>query len=305
MHKINYIYILSQRYSGSTLLSFLLGTHPQIGTIGERKKFYIHSFEKTGDQALSCSCGKPFPECEHWNTIKSRVTKRIGKLNTATNPTDFKFSKIKLIQKASSELFKASRAWNMPLLRKPLAPKLKYFKSFNRILVEEILKLGSADVFLDSSNMIDQLLFLSMIQDFDLKVVWLTRDPRAQVNSALKYNKWTVAQATDYWIEEMRRNEYWLDKMNINYTSLNYEALCHDPETEMIRLLDFLKLDSSAFSLDFRQQTQHIMGNYNMRLGADTKIAERKEWLKQLRPEQISTIEKMTTGYTQYYSKTI
>lgn len=305
MDKINYIYILSQRYSGSTLLSFLLGRHPQIGTIGERKKFYIHSFEKTGAQALSCSCGKPFPECEHWSTIKRRVTDRLGSLNTATSPTDFKFSNNKLIQKVSSELFKASCERNMPLLRKPLEAKLRYFKNFNRILVEEILRLDSAEVFLDSSKVIDQILFLSLIEDFDIKVVWLTRDPRAQVNSALKYNKWTVAQAIDYWKEEMRRNQYWLNKLNINYTSLNYEALCHDPETEMVRLLDFLKLDSSAFSLDFRQQTQHIMGNYNMRLGADTKIVERKEWLKQLTPEQISTIEKMTTGYTQYYSKTI
>ena len=140
-----------------------------------------------------------------------------------------------------------------------------------------------------------------MIESFDIKVVWLTRDPRAQVNSALKYNKWTIPEATNHWKREMEQNEYWLKKLNINYTSLNYEALCQNPQSEMVRLLDFLNLDTSLFSLDFREQTQHIMGNYSMRLGGDTKITERTEWMDQLKPEEIKTIEDMTVNYRQYY----
>ena len=301
MSKTSFIYILSQRYSGSTLLSFLLGTHPQIATIGERRKFFVHSMEKSTGKALNCSCGKPFPECEHWNTIKGQLQSRFGDVKKGTNPTEFKFSHNKYVQKLSAELFKTSFSNDMPILRAPLKSKLKDFERFNELLVEESLKLDEANVFLDSSKVIDHVLYLSMIESFDIKVVWLTRDPRAQVNSALKYNKWTIPEATNHWKREMEQNEYWLKKLNINYTSLNYEALCRNPQSEMVRLLDFLNLDTSLFSLDFREQTQHIMGNYSMRLGGDTKITERTEWMDQLKPEEIKTIEDMTDSYRQYY----
>jgi hypothetical protein len=43
------------------------------------------------------------------------------------------------------------------------------------------------------------------------------------------------------------------------------------------------------------------MGNYSMRLGGDTKITERTEWMDQLKPEEIKTIEDMTDSYRQYY----
>ena len=95
MSKTSFIYILSQRYSGSTLLSFLLGTHPQIATIGERRKFFVHSYANFGEKALDCSCGKSFPECEHWNTIKASLMDRFGTLRGGINPTEFKFSENK------------------------------------------------------------------------------------------------------------------------------------------------------------------------------------------------------------------
>ncbi|MFY0591773.1 sulfotransferase [Roseivirga sp.] len=299
------VYILSQRYSGSTLLSFLLGTHSDVATIGERRKFYIHSFEKKGSDTLRCSCGQFFPDCEHWKSLKEGVSDRINIKTINTNPTEFRLSDNKYIRKGLFELLKLSLKYNSPLLRIPLQSKLKSFSQFNRVLVEESLKLDGADVFLDSSKVIDHLIFLSMIEAFDIKVVWLTRDPRAQVNSALKYNKWSVADATERWKIEMQENQFWLKKLKINYVSLNYEALCHDPTVEMNRLLNFLELNPEDFSLDFREQTQHIMGNYNMRLGSDSKIVERKEWLETLSQEQIRTIESMTKDYKAYYSKTV
>lgn len=305
MNKTKFIYILSQRYSGSTLLSFLLGTHPQIATIGERRKFFVHSFGKSGSKVLSCSCGKPFPDCDHWSTIKTQLLVRFGSVKADTNPTEFKFSENRYKQKLSSELFKASFSKYAPWLRAPLKSKLNDLLRFNELLVEESLRLNQANVFLDSSKVIDHILYLSLIESFDIKVVWLTRDPRAQVNSAVKYNKWSAEEATRHWKREMEENEFWLKKLNMNYTSLNYEALCHDPKAEMERLLNFLELDSTLFSLNFREQTQHIMGNYNMRLGADTKIAERKEWQKELSPQQIKTIEGLTSDYQQYYTRSL
>jgi len=300
LKKTKLIYILSQRYSGSTLLSFLMGTHPAISTIGERRKFYNNSF-LFGDKNY-CSCEKLFQDCEHWNAIKERVMKRIDVTDYSTNPTEFKLFQNKYVHRLAFEAVKFGLLRNAPILAKPFQKQLQRLYDFNQVLVEEILAMDGGQVFLDSSKVIDHALFLSQIPAFDVHVIWLTRDPRAQVHSALKYNSWSIEKATQLWKKEMVDNANTLKQMPVKHIELTYEALCRDPHKEMVRLLEFTGLDSSAFSLEFRQQPQHIMGNYSMRLGKDSTIEERKEWQSGLTQEQVKTIEGLTQEYRQYYS---
>jgi hypothetical protein len=303
MNKTKYIYILSQRYSGSTLLSFLLGTHPEISTIGERRKFYNKVIRFDDFKAKKCSCGQHFTKCDYLNDIKTSVLKRISKKELSTNATFFQHLNNKKLNQVARIAFQFYRTNQIPMSLWPFAKKTKSMCFFNRVLVEEILKKDGTTAFLDSSKVIDQTLYLSLIPDFDFYVVWLTRDPRAQVNSALKYNKWTTEKAVLEWKREMDLNKKILDKLDLNYTTLRYEALCANPDKELTRLFDFVDLDASQYSLDFRKPEQHIIGNGGMRLGKDTKIVERKDWKNSLTAEQIGTIESLTKSYRAYYSE--
>ena len=300
--KIKYLYILSQRYSGSTLLSFLLGTHPDIATIGERRKFYNKSIKPRTKDNQRCSCGKSFTECEHWNAIKQRVLEKVDVKDLQTNATEFRIYNNRYLNRLASGWLRRSILKKQSPALQPFARQLKRLYHFNKVLVQEILDLEGKRVFLDSSKTIDHALYLSQIPEFDLYIIWLARDPRAQVNSALKYNDWSIEQATSRWKKEMARNEKILRKMNARYTVLRYESLCKDPAKEMVRLLEFTGLDPSKFSLDFRSKEQHIMGNYAMRLGKDTRIVERKDWQEKLSSRQIDIIEQMTRNYREYYS---
>lgn len=67
------IYIVSSRYSGTTLLSAILGAHPDISTIAERKKFYVKSLRPSGKGRLDYSCGKLYSECEYWNSLSASL----------------------------------------------------------------------------------------------------------------------------------------------------------------------------------------------------------------------------------------
>ena len=185
----------------------------------------------------------------------------------------------------------------------PKAKQLKAHCLFNKELVETILKIDKKSVFLDSSKVIDHVIYLSQIKDIELKVIWLSRDPRAQVCSALKYNDWTIEQAAKNWAVEMAANEKVLQAIDVAYRPLQYEALCRNPEKEMTAVLAFAGLDPTGFSLDFRQRTQPIMGNSTMRLGTDEKIQERKDWKEKLSPTQVKTIEELTVDYRHYYAK--
>ncbi|MEL6971370.1 MAG: sulfotransferase [Bacteroidota bacterium] len=292
MSRVKYIYILSQRYSGSTLLSFLLATHPDIATIGERRKFYNKSFQPGQGSAQRCSCGELFADCEHWQGISERIRSRLEARHFSTNFTEFELFETPILNKLWDR-------WFSPRLFRKLYADLY---EANQVLVEEILALNEKPVFLDSSKSYKQLQHLQEIEAFDLKVIWLSRDPRAQVSSALKYNSWTVQQAADTWVAEMKQYETLLQKGGFDFLPVRYEQLCRTPLEEMRRILQYLQLDDHAFSLDFRGQEQHIMGNKSMRLGADRKIEERKDWQERLKPAEVSLIETITQAYTKFYS---
>ena len=300
--KTKYLYILSQRYSGSTLLSFLLGLHPDISTIGERRKFYNKAIRTDEDPAMRCSCGNTFQDCPHWSAIKSGVLEKMGQDTLKTNSTEFEWVFSKHLNHLITRVLRYCILNNIPRSFRPFAKTLEKHCHFNRLLVEETLQLDGKHVFLDSSKVINHIVFLSRIKAFDFYIIWLSRDPRAQVHSARKYNNWTIAEAARKWQREMELNERILKKMGLPYLPLQYERLCRDPKKEIARILDFAGLDKSKISLDFRQQQQHIMGNYNMRMGTDTTIVERKEWQEQLDDLQIKTIEKLTAPYQQYYA---
>jgi len=300
--KKKYVYILSQRYSGSTLLSFLLATHPKIVTIGERRKFYNKAIHPQPNETQLCSCGQTFLDCPFWSQIRQRFLQRVNGKKLTTNVTEFHFFIGKRFNRSAQLLYRLTAKFNVPIRLRPFARKLRQMLTANQILVEEILKIGGHTTFLDSSKSIEQLVYLSQLDDFDIYVIWLVRDPRAQVSSALKYNKWNVKEAAVRWKKEMDNNAQWLKKLKLNYVELSYEKLCREPQAEIQRLLQFVGLDEREFSLNFRQQEQHIMGNRNMRLGSDTTITERRDWVEKLSKTDRQTIESLTANYQQYYT---
>jgi len=303
---VKYIYVLSQRYSGSTLLSFLLATHPAIATIGERRKFYNKSVKTNAflhHKARHCSCGALFENCDYLNHVKDRVLAQIDPKVLQINTTEFSFSTNKYINRLAFESIRFCALHKIPLKYTPFANRTKALCHFNEVLARELLDYSNRTVFLDTSKIIDHAMFLSMIDSFDFHVIWLVRDPRAQVNSALKYNKWTLEKAVKLWKKEMVNNEKVLNGLNLKYATLRYEDLCKDPENEMKKVFRFAGLEDKHFSLDFRSKEQHIIGNASMRLGKDTTITERKDWMTQLSPEQIKAIEHLTSSYQHLYSE--
>lgn len=293
---------MSQRYSGSTLLSFLLATHPEIATIGERRKFYNKSIKPNPNENQICSCGQEFQNCEFWSRIKKGLLTKVNPKDLKTNMTEFQIFKNKYVQRIASEIYKFSLLNGFSKSIQPFGKRMESMIKLNHLLAKEILALENCSTFLDTSKVIDHALYLSQIKDIDFYIIWLTRDPRAQVHSAIKYNDWTIEKAAQHWIKEMNTNKRILTKTNIVHIKLRYEALCQNPEKEIKRILEFVGLDSNKISLEFRETEQHIMGNDVMRLGNETKIKERKEWQTALSKTDISTIESLTSNYQNYYA---
>src|SRR4051794_29494183 len=69
------VYIMGHGYSGSTLLTFLLGSHPQIATIGELGIAPRIREELQPDEYL-CSCRTPVRDCGFWQRVSREMKER-------------------------------------------------------------------------------------------------------------------------------------------------------------------------------------------------------------------------------------
>jgi hypothetical protein len=65
------VYLLAASHSGSTLVGLLLGSHPEISTVGELK------FTSLGDiDRYRCSCGEFLLQCPFWRKVRSELATR-------------------------------------------------------------------------------------------------------------------------------------------------------------------------------------------------------------------------------------
>src|SRR3954452_21715799 len=70
------VYIMGHGYSGSTLLTFLLGTHPQIATIGELGIAPQAKEEFGRPEEYLCSCRAPVRQCGFWQRVSDEMSAR-------------------------------------------------------------------------------------------------------------------------------------------------------------------------------------------------------------------------------------
>src|SRR4030042_5322489 len=83
---ITLVYILAATHSGSTLLSMLLGSHPQVATTGELKL----SSKAIGDLArYRCSCGRFIRQCDFWQQITEGMAQRGYQFDIANAGTNY------------------------------------------------------------------------------------------------------------------------------------------------------------------------------------------------------------------------
>jgi hypothetical protein len=275
-------YIVAPRYSGSTLLAFLMFQHPAVATVGERKKAYVKVFRPSSGDDVTCSCGRQFVECEFWTKLRDRTVERLDGSDLATNFTNFCMSSNAYVNHAATRAVARLEVRGMdppPLLR----PRWRRLREANRVLIEECLALQGGSHFLDSSKPVDQAIHLGRIPGINLRTILLLRDPRAQVFSNRKYNRVSLEGASDEWVDETSRAQALLSRWEIPGLTIRYEDLCRDPQATVQRCTEFMGLPPSQLDLGrFRDSDHHIMGNGAMRLGSVTTIEERTEWREAL-----------------------
>lgn len=234
-------------------------------------------------------------ECEKWAAIRKRFLTKEKGVEPTMNFTQFEWNKnryVRAIINRSARLFISRNAPLRGLLRWLLGKTLRQ----NYHLIESILEEDENHLFFDSSKPLDHALFLSLLPQYNVKIIYLSRQPAAQISSALKYNDWTLARATKEWTRETKRNLATMERWKIEYYAITYEQFVTNYREELAHILKFIdpSIVYDGGDIDFRDVTQHIMGNKSMRMGSTSDIKVRDDWKKRLSEEDTAFIREKT-----------
>ena len=296
------VYIMGHGYSGSTLLTFLLGCHPQIATIGE---LGIAPRSKTRPEEFLCSCHAPIRDCDFWQRVAREMEERGHLFDVWNADLDFRARGggvadvvLRALQRGPVlETARSAALRILPPARRELARVLGRIEA----LVEIVSGIKGSRVFLDSSKRPERAVFMRRVPSFDMKVIHLVRDGRAVSWSTMKNQGLAPEDAACSWVgdnhaSELARRYFPADR----WLTLRYEDLCADPETTLARVHGFIGVPATNGYHDFRKADHHIIGN-RMRLSSTSQIRLDERWKEVLTPEQMAVIERQVRPLNERY----
>ncbi|HYX23162.1 MAG TPA: sulfotransferase [Thermoanaerobaculia bacterium] len=297
------VYIMGHGYSGSTLLTFLLGSHPRIATIGE---LGIAPRGKTPTpQEYFCSCQTPILECDFWQRVTRGMEERGQPFDIWDADLDFRhngggLSDVVLRAVQRGPVLETARSAALQVL--PAASReMRRVLARIEALVETVLGIQGRGVFLDSSKRPERAVFMSRVPSFKMKVIHLVRDGRAVSWSSMKNLGIGPEEAARSWVADNQGSEHarrYFDPGR--WLTLRYEDLCTHPDESLTRLYDFIGVPAKNGIHDFRNFEHHIIGN-RMRLASTSEIRLDERWKEALTREQMGIIERHVTPLNRKY----
>lgn len=219
-YKIEVLYIAGGGHSGSTILSLILGTAPEIYTAGELKFYNEHKDEEHHNWEYmenKCICGKNANDCPFWVGVEDRAGLEI-KI----------FHYMKLWTKIIT-LFKI--LWPFYHVKKSVSAE-DDFRLIESVYLEARKKKPSTRYILDSSKSVARMMHLDSHPNLDVKVIFLVRDGRGYLNSYTKAYKGGYFRWMAQWVVNNYLTLAYLKKAKKDYYFLSYDALCKQPEKE-------------------------------------------------------------------------
>jgi hypothetical protein len=311
--RIPLVYILAASHSGSTLLAMLLGSHPDVCTVGELKATNL------GDpDHYRCSCRELIRECPFWVGIREDLARRALPFDIARAGTHFGAESAyarrllrPLHHGAILEMIRDSALALSPTWRRGLSR----IQAINVALVECILARTGKRVLVDSSKIGVRLKYLLRNPAFDVRIVRLIRDGRAVAltytdpaqyadahdpalrgggkGSSRDGERLSLAEAACEWQRSNEEATAIVRQLpRSRWTEVRYEDLCARPNEVLDSLDAFLGLPSSLVRRDFRTVEHHIIGN-GMRLDVDEDIRLDDRWLSAMSANELRLFDSL------------
>ena len=282
------VYILSPSFSGSTLLTLLLAQHERIATVGELKASAFGDVDR-----YMCSCGSAFLQCPFWQLVEARMQERGMPFSLKSFGTHFRSPGRPVVDRLLRSGLRHSgfeTARQAALRIWPGASRAyQRIMDQNLAMIDVILDMTGADIFLDGSKDAHRLDFFRRQIGLDLRVLYLVRDGRGATNSYRNHTQTDIREASIAWKRshaECGRVLSWMHPRRC--LQIRYEALCTEPEAILQSVHRFLEVSATQHAPAYTPEAQHILGN-SMRLRPLQNVRLDEKWREQMTSDDLLT----------------
>ncbi len=291
--KVKILYILGSGRCGSTLLEEILSGATDFFATGE----LMFLWDGRVQENYLCGCGQDFATCSFWGNI---LTKYFDDSETAL---DYEFLRRSIYRNA------------IKIFAKYFGIKIKPDNDFMRYssiienLYKTIHKVSGTKVIIDSSKATFYGFFLSSFQDFDIRFVHLTRDPRGVAYSWMKKTRrpetignnkylpqWSSLHGTLDWLKH-NTAAHILQLTGGRYLRVRYEDLVEEPQKLLSKIFEHVDLESVKLVNNgkFSMHSNHTVAGNPMRFNTNKQVLKLDNvWKKALSRSQIIMISTIT-----------
>lgn len=294
---IRTVYVTSSSYSGSTLLAFLLNTHPDIFTVSE-----MDGWRYAEHETFLCSCGKALSECPLFRSIGVAFRGEGLPFDFRNFGTRYRLARSDRLNRYLTEGLTRFTTGPVEHARDavvqaipPFARQLGRQDRANLTFIRAALSYSGATVFVDACKSPFRLRHLRRIAALDLRPLYLVRDPRGVVFSNMVKWHLDAATAIRLWLGEQMHIVRIAREQPIA-GQVYYEALCDDPAGTLAAIHRFIGVARHPFSGDFRSVEHHVLGNF-MRLQSESAVQKDTRWRDQLATADRSGIEQALSRF--------
>ncbi len=284
--------LLSTSYSGSTLVSMLVCSHPNIIGFGDTYNYQFVPLAET-----SCTCGAaPSICCPIRMDIERRLNENGLRFSWLTsNPTP-------LPRFLAPHAFASNLSRKAALLKLyravPVQARLKIFPRFYEETLhffEALDSIGNKTHYFDGCKV---LLRVELLRTFapETKVIHLIKNPKAYLYSYLGRRGKTLRSVVNGWIRYHKASREFQNILgDQNYMLVTFEELTANPEQTMEEIYQFIGVPARTepFETWVDKSTIHVVGSESKNV---FQRVEKKapKWKTELRPEQMAYIDRKT-----------
>jgi len=281
---IKVVYIMGAGHIGSTILDIVMGTYPQLESLGEVWKFHRYGWEQ--DDNRKCSCGMSVYECPFWSQVRNEWADMVGGKNAQKH--------LKL-----QKMFEGSRSGWLRLLRNRPGKYTSEFLEYSQgieALYRAIQKVGGREFLIDSSLSPRRAYALTLNPNIDLNLIHLVRDGRGVIWSLKKPGKKTLTKVykpapasgtIKYWITANLQSAYVFNRVQPAKRQLiRYEDFVINPSRVLSQIGNWIGVDLSrevtASDLNQFSGERHTVGGNRIRMQKVFRIKPDFAWMEKL-----------------------
>jgi len=301
--KLTYLYIVGRGHSGSTLLELLLNRSQQIASMGELDLLSLQIYRDESTRWVGkCSCGeRPF-DCPVWGRVIHDIENDHG-VDIVNKPFSWRLSDVGLgeecdnpglIENVRHKYHRAVRTYCYKKMKKvPAILDYPYRVWMRRrdITASLYAKYSRVNVVVDASKDHLHLRDLNNYSKHDCKFIFLTRDVRGNVWSAIKRENVAAQQEAEDWVRVNSKILSMLSYVDAgSYMHVRYEDLCSDPDRVLSAIHEFIGLEYKEIDPDAEIQNRHTIAGNKIRFKKVESVKQDLGWQNNLTDDQLSVV---------------